>query len=75
MAATTGNEIIGGIVEDKGADGRNVNQWHWTEKDITAWAKQHTTDLLANQVLVDEPALRIALTGGMELLYNTSTPG
>ncbi len=63
--ATSGesNYIIGGIVEDKGAEGRNVNQWHWTEKDITAWAKQHTTKLLADQVLVDEPALHIALTG------------
>lgn len=57
------NYIIGGIVEDKGAEGRNVNQWHWTEKDITPWAKQHTTQLLTNLIIADDPTLRITTTG------------
>lgn len=65
MTAAPGesNYIIGGIVEDKGAEGRNVNQWHWTEKDITPWAKQHTAHLLTNLVIADQPTLHIATTG------------
>jgi len=33
------------IVQEK-EDGRNVNSWHWEEKDITGWAKDHLKKLL-----------------------------
>jgi len=29
-------------------DGRNVNAWHWTERDCTKWFKQHLEKELAN---------------------------
>jgi len=35
------------IVEDR-ADGKNVNNWHWTETDYTSWAKNKLTELLVN---------------------------
>ena len=33
------------IVEDR-KDGINVNNWHWTEKDVLPWAKKRLTELL-----------------------------
>jgi len=35
------------IVEAR-EDGRNVNNWHWTETDFTSWAKNKLTELLEN---------------------------
>ena len=28
-------------------DGRNVNSWHWEDKDVTTWAKDRLTELIA----------------------------
>ncbi|PRP89632.1 hypothetical protein PROFUN_00896 [Planoprotostelium fungivorum] len=30
-------------------DGKNVNNWHWTETDYTAWVKNRLTELIVNQ--------------------------
>ncbi|XP_075245655.1 activator of 90 kDa heat shock protein ATPase homolog 1-like [Convolutriloba macropyga] len=35
------------IVEDR-PDGTNVNNWHWKEKDATAWSKDKLTNLLSD---------------------------
>lgn len=35
------------IVEER-ADGTNVNNWHWTEKNATEWSKNRLKELLAN---------------------------
>lgn len=43
------------IVEER-ADAKNVNNWHWTEKDATAWSKQRITDLLTNLAFEDGDA-------------------
>lgn len=29
-------------------DGRNVNGWHWEDKDVSAWAKERIKELLAD---------------------------
>lgn len=34
-----------------GASGTNVNQWHWTEKDATPWAKKRIEELLVGMKL------------------------
>jgi activator of HSP90 ATPase len=41
------------IVEER-ADATNVNNWHWTEKNATAWSKEKLTSLLSNLVIDDE---------------------
>lgn len=28
------------IVNELGKEGRNVNSWHWTEKDVLLWSKE-----------------------------------
>lgn len=38
------------IVQER-ADGTNVNNWHWTEKDISAWTRTRLTELLEELVL------------------------
>jgi len=38
------------IVENR-PDGQNVNGWHWTESDWTAWAKEQLTNLLEEQLI------------------------
>jgi len=35
------------IVEER-TDGKNVNNWHWTETDYTSWAKNKLTEQLNN---------------------------
>jgi activator of HSP90 ATPase len=40
------------LVQDR-KDGTNVNNWHWSEKDCTAWAKNRLGELLGNLQLVD----------------------
>eukprot|EP00996_Jenningsia_fusiforme_P001813 NODE_2673_length_1144_cov_58.876712_g2451_i0.p1 GENE.NODE_2673_length_1144_cov_58.876712_g2451_i0~~NODE_2673_length_1144_cov_58.876712_g2451_i0.p1 ORF type:complete len:348 (+),score=81.81 NODE_2673_length_1144_cov_58.876712_g2451_i0:70-1044(+) len=46
------------IVSDR-ADGRNVNSWHWTEKDISDWARKRLRELLEE---VDIPARSAAVS-------------
>jgi len=35
------------IVQDR-QDGKNVNNWHWTESDFSGWTKDKLTELLGN---------------------------
>lgn len=49
------------IVQDR-TDGRNVNAWHWTEKDASEWAKSRMTALLENQTILDTPTLKCKTT-------------
>eukprot|EP00667_Euglena_gracilis_P019449 EG_transcript_20821 len=49
------------IVADR-ADGKNVNAWHWTEKDVSEWAKSRVTSLLENQAIIDTASLRCKTT-------------
>jgi activator of HSP90 ATPase len=34
------------IVRDLGKEGRNVGNWHWTERDISTWARDRLRSLL-----------------------------
>lgn len=40
------------IVEQR-ADGTNVNNWHWTEKNATEWSKTRLRELLTNLAFED----------------------
>ncbi|GFR40180.1 hypothetical protein Agub_g737, partial [Astrephomene gubernaculifera] len=44
------------LVKDMGDQGRNVNNWHWTERDCTEWAKQRLSEVLAGITLTPPPA-------------------
>ncbi|GLC34612.1 hypothetical protein PLESTB_001242500 [Pleodorina starrii] len=44
------------LVKDMGEAGRNVNNWHWTERDCTEWAKQRLGEVLAGIQLTQPPA-------------------
>ncbi|KAM4679263.1 activator of 90 kDa heat shock protein ATPase homolog 2-like isoform 2-T2 [Amazona ochrocephala] len=41
------------IVEER-ADGTNVNNWHWTERDATSWSKGKLKELLVGLVVEGE---------------------
>ena len=40
-------------VEDLGTAGRNVNSWHWEEKNALPWSKERLVELLGGVTLVD----------------------
>ncbi|GLI64162.1 hypothetical protein VaNZ11_007347 [Volvox africanus] len=44
------------LVKDMGDAGRNVNNWHWTERDCTEWAKERLSKALAGIQLTQQPA-------------------
>ena len=35
-------------------DGKNVNNWHWSETNLTDWSKDRLTELLVGIVAMDE---------------------
>lgn len=41
-------------IVEKRADGTNVNNWHWVEKNATAWSKGKITDLLTGLVVEND---------------------
>jgi len=41
------------IVKER-EDGANVNGWHWSEKNLTEWAKERLTELLCDIVVLDD---------------------
>jgi len=36
-------------------DGKNVNNWHWSETDCIPWARKHLTALLSDLTILDDP--------------------
>eukprot|EP00300_Choanocystis_sp_HF-7_P014573 c18735_g1_i1.p1 GENE.c18735_g1_i1~~c18735_g1_i1.p1 ORF type:complete len:381 (+),score=67.16 c18735_g1_i1:259-1401(+) len=49
------------IVEERD-DGRNVNAWHWEEKNVTRWAEDKYKEMHAGLTLVDRPGLSARIT-------------
>ena len=41
------------IVKER-EDGTNCNGWHWSEKNLTEWAKERLTELLGDIVVLDD---------------------
>ena len=41
------------IVKER-EDGANVNNWHWAEKNLTAWSQQRLTELLVGVAGLEE---------------------
>jgi activator of HSP90 ATPase len=39
-------------------DGKNVNNWHWTEADYTSWAKGRLQELLQD-IVIDTPKISV----------------
>jgi len=46
------------IVNDR-QDGRNVNSWHWEERDQTDWAKCRLRELLADLVVREDSGMAV----------------
>ena len=42
------------IVAELGDAGRNVNNWHWTEKDVLAWSKTRIGELVGSLTLLSQ---------------------
>lgn len=57
-------------------DGRNVNGWHWEDKDVTVWAQDRLKQLISsNTCSSEEPSPGVAVTSvesvdGDATLYN-----
>ncbi|KAH9323871.1 hypothetical protein KI387_018510 [Taxus chinensis] len=49
------------IVKDR-ADGTNVHNWHWSEKDCLQWSKNRLAQLLENLTVLDHESLSIKIT-------------
>ncbi|KAI7840914.1 hypothetical protein COHA_005346 [Chlorella ohadii] len=50
-------------VADMGEGGRNVNNWHWTEKDALPWCRERLTELLGSADLAPGSGLSVRGTG------------
>lgn len=50
------------IVKELGEAGRNVNNWHWTEKDVTEWSKERLGQLFTGLKLVDDKTTTVAIS-------------
>jgi len=48
-------------IVDERQDGRNVNSWHWEEKDITGWSKEHFKKLFTEVTFLKEPPLTLQI--------------
>ena len=48
-------------------DGTNVNNWHWTERDVMGWSRGRLEELLVGAQLADTPQAGAKLTGVQEL--------
>ncbi|KAF6005042.1 AHA1, activator of heat shock 90kDa protein ATPase [Cyanidiococcus yangmingshanensis] len=55
------------IVRDLGKEGKNVGNWHWTERDITAWARDRLCALFLAEPIgslaVGEGAIEFRVAG------------
>jgi len=43
-------------------DGTNVNQWHWTEKNLYKWSKKKLEEMLTDYVIYDGEGALITIT-------------
>lgn len=47
------------IVNDLGEKGKNVNNWHYSEKDITQWSAEYLKEQLKDKELFKNEKTRI----------------
>lgn len=50
------------LVKDLGEQGRNVNNWHWEEKNALPWSKSYLEELLSSVILVDEDSIKASIS-------------
>eukprot|EP00466_Bigelowiella_natans_P000842 jgi/Bigna1/88230/estExt_fgenesh1_pg.C_290126 len=60
FAEAAANKTV--ILMENREDAHNVGQWHWTERDCTAWCRERLRALLLNKVLVKTKWLEIRIT-------------
>jgi activator of HSP90 ATPase len=60
--AKVGEEDPRWIVRDLGDEGRNVGNWHWTEKNAMQWVKQRLNELFTNFQLYNNNGVSITTT-------------
>lgn len=54
-------------VEDLGVTGRNVNSWHWEEKDAMQWSKDRLTELLGGITLAENDGTVVTAATTLQL--------
>jgi len=76
--ATDGSELIKHstdadrwIVKERD-DGTNCNNWHWSERDLTGWAKERLESLLGKMTLLDDATGKCTITS-LESMSGTVT--
>lgn len=42
-------------------DGKNVNNWHWSEKDLFSWAKDKLFTLFTDFVIIDNDTMNVVI--------------
>uniref|UniRef100_A0A7S0H3I0 Activator of Hsp90 ATPase AHSA1-like N-terminal domain-containing protein n=1 Tax=Amorphochlora amoebiformis TaxID=1561963 RepID=A0A7S0H3I0_9EUKA len=61
FASTSANKSV--VLVESRKDAHNVNQWHWTDRDCTAWCKSRLRQLLLDLVLYhdEKTGIRISI--------------
>lgn len=54
-------------------DGKNVNNWHWSETDCASWAKKHLTALLSDLTVVEDPEVDFCKTKQVQTVSGECT--
>ncbi len=49
------------------SDGTNVNNWHWTERDVMGWSRGRLGELLGGTRLADTAEAAAKVTGVQDL--------
>lgn len=49
------------IVQDLGEDGKNVNQWHWTERDIMNWVQLRLKELFKDYIVLNKKQILLKI--------------
>jgi activator of HSP90 ATPase len=57
--ARVGEEDDRWIVKDLGEEGRNVNSWHWVDKNVFPWTQSRLTSLFDNLELVNDGKIKL----------------
>lgn len=49
------------IVNDLGEKGKNVRNWHWSEKDISQWCCDYLKDILKTKEIYRDHKMKILI--------------
>lgn len=49
------------IVKELGEQGRNVNSWHWEDKNVFHWAKERLTNIFKELTILSNDKMKLII--------------